>query len=133
MFDEYRIAHGADSDVDGCIRFLEERFSSQESCALVAVREETIIGFAHLYPRFASLKLSRNWILNDLYVCPEERRKGIARDLIEESKAFARDLGADMLTVTTTEENMAAKALYLSAGFKTIAGLEIFGCSVKAP
>jgi GNAT superfamily N-acetyltransferase len=130
LFDDYRVSNGASSDPEGCLEFLSARLTSHESCVLAAAHDCRVVGFANLFPRFASLKLKRNWILNDLYVCSEERRHGIARKLLEASKALASEYGADTLTVATTVDNFTAKALYLSFGFKPIEGIEAFALTL---
>jgi len=131
MFDEYRLVHGASSNVQLCAEFLGLRLANGESRALLAVHEGRPVGFAHLYPRYASLKLIRNWMLSDLYVKAGARRQGFARQLVEASKRLALEAGADTLLVTTTRDNVAAKALYLSSAFERVEGLESFSVAIR--
>ena len=131
LFDAYRIDHGCESAVEACATFLSQRLSANESRALLAFSGNSCLAFAHLYPRFASLKLTRNWILNDLYVRAEDRRKGLARSLVQASKTLASEAGADTLSVTTTADNRAAKALYFSTGFQAVDGIEVLGLPLE--
>ena len=55
--------------------------------------------------------------LGRLAVVPECRRRGVGRALVEDVIGFAREQGADRVTLCTQTENAAALALYASAGF----------------
>lgn len=63
-----------------------------------------------------------------MYVMPEYARRGIARALLDEVVAFARGEGLTHLTLTVTQTNAAARALYATAGFETF-GLE--PCAIR--
>ena len=54
--------------------------------------------------------------LNEIDVVEGERRKGVARALIEELKKIGRELGCVNLWVLTDEDNVPAMRLYRSAG-----------------
>jgi ribosomal-protein-alanine N-acetyltransferase len=58
-------------------------------------------------------------ILN-LAVAPEHRRRGIARRLLAEGLAQARELGAEVSWLEVRPSNLAARALYKSLGFKEV-------------
>ena len=45
----------------------------------VAVADGTGVGFVQLYPTFTSIGAKRAWVLNDLFVVPEARRRGVRR------------------------------------------------------
>jgi len=55
--------------------------------------------------------------LEELYVIPEQRRKGIGRALLEASIQAAREAGANHFELTTGEDDTAARALYESRSF----------------
>jgi GNAT superfamily N-acetyltransferase len=55
-------------------------------------------------------------LLNDLYVEPGERGRGVGRALIEASTAVARERGAERLEWTTAPDNATAQRLYDSTG-----------------
>jgi ribosomal protein S18 acetylase RimI-like enzyme len=73
---------------------------------------------------FAQLRF-RPWVYSDglhayleeLYVVPEQRRKGLGRALLDAALEAARDAGADQIELGTSEDDVAARALYESAGF----------------
>jgi ribosomal protein S18 acetylase RimI-like enzyme len=55
--------------------------------------------------------------LQELYVVPELRGRGIGRALLEATMAAARKAGATGIDLNTGETDTAARALYSSAGF----------------
>jgi ribosomal protein S18 acetylase RimI-like enzyme len=55
--------------------------------------------------------------LQELYVVPALRGRGIGRGLLEATMELARDAGATGIDLNTGETDTAARALYESAGF----------------
>jgi len=55
--------------------------------------------------------------LAELYVQPEHRRRGHGRALMEATLDAARAHGADYIEVATSEDDVAARALYERFGF----------------
>jgi GNAT superfamily N-acetyltransferase len=55
--------------------------------------------------------------LAELYVVPERRGQGLGRALMEAAIEFARDRGADHMELNTSEDDVAARALYERLGF----------------
>ena len=60
--------------------------------------------------------------LQELYVVPALRGRGIGRALLEASMAVAREDGATGIDLNTGETDTAARALYESAGFSNREG-----------
>ena len=77
----------------------------------------TPAGFTQLYPTFSSVRAARVWVLNDLFVAPGARKRGVAQALLDAAAAFARGDGAIRLELETTPENATAQALYRAAGW----------------
>ena len=75
-------------------------------------------GFVHLYPVFSSTNLTRQWILNDLYVVPEARKHGVAHALMDRARQFAEATQADGLMLETATDNHTAQRLYERLGWK---------------
>jgi ribosomal protein S18 acetylase RimI-like enzyme len=117
LFDGYRRFYQQPSDPARAATFLGERLQGGESVVLVAERGGTAVGFTQLYPMFSSVRTSRTWILNDLYVDSRARRCGVARSLLDAAAAFAREDGAAGLSLETTRDNAPARALYRAAGW----------------
>jgi len=55
--------------------------------------------------------------LEELYVYPDKRGKGLGRALLEAAMEVARERGADHIDLGTSEDDTAARGLYESAGF----------------
>lgn len=55
--------------------------------------------------------------LAELYVVPALRGEGRGRALLDAAMALARERGADHMDLGTSEDDVAARALYASAGF----------------
>ena len=55
--------------------------------------------------------------LEELYVVPERRGRGLGRALMEAALDVARREGADEMHLGTSEDDVAARALYESLGF----------------
>lgn len=117
LFDAYRSFYGQAPDLPLARQWLRERLRFGESVVLVAKRGGTAVGFAQLYPMFSSVRTARTWILNDLYVDAGSRRRGVARALLDAAAAFARSDGAAGISLETTQDNAAARALYRAAGW----------------
>ena len=117
LFDAYRQFYQQPSDLPLARQWLRERLRFGESVVLVARRAGTAVGFVQLYPMFSSVRTAKTWILNDLYVDAAARRGGIARALLEAAAKFAREDGAMGISLETTQDNAAARALYRAAGW----------------
>lgn len=119
LFDAYRMFYAQESDPALARNFLGERLQRCDSVVFLARLDDgAAAGFTQLYPTFSSVRAARTWILNDLYVAPAARRRGVARALLDAAAAFARDDGAIRLELETTPDNATAQALYRAAGWR---------------
>jgi len=119
LFDAYRVFYERPSDLNGAGHYLSERLSNLESVIFLALTEDGQqgLGFTQLYPSFTSLRMRRLWILYDLFVTPQSRRRGIGRALMERAREFAVETGATRLELSTAMDNRPAQALYESLGY----------------
>ena len=117
LFDAYRQFYEQPSDLPRARQWLRERLRFGESMVLVAKRGGIAVGFTQLYPMFSSVRTARTWILNDLFVDAGARRTGVARALLDAAAAFAREDGAMGISLETSQDNAAARALYRAAGW----------------
>ncbi len=118
LFDDYRQFYGQPGDLEGARNFLAERFERSESVIFIAQDEgAAMLGFTQLYPSFTSTAMKRIYILNDLYVAPDARRRGVATALLEGAAAFARESGAARLALSTAFDNLAAQSVYEAHGW----------------
>jgi ribosomal protein S18 acetylase RimI-like enzyme len=118
LFDAYRVFYKQPSDKEGAEKFLFERFEHGESVIFMAKDNEEAVGFTQLYPIFSSVSMQRLWLLNDLFVMEQGRRKGIAEKLMNAAKDFAILTRAKGLTLSTAIDNHYAQRLYERLGYK---------------
>jgi ribosomal protein S18 acetylase RimI-like enzyme len=120
LFDQYRVFYKQPSDPVAARRFIGDRLNHHDSVIYVALAEESdepvAFGFAQLYPAFSSISMKRLWILNDLFVAPEARNRGVARKLMEMARNLAVETGAKGIVLETAIDNRAAQALYEDLG-----------------
>jgi ribosomal protein S18 acetylase RimI-like enzyme len=119
LFDGYRIFYKQASDPALARAFIEERLQRDESVIFIARDggKREALGFTQLYPLFSSVSARRIWVLNDLFVAPAARNRGVARALMDCARDFAMEAGALRLILETAEDNHAAQALYESLGY----------------
>ncbi len=131
LFDKYRMFYKQPSDKQLAEKFIKERLENNESIIFVALEQENgkeiPIGFTQLYPKYTSLRALKNWILNDLYVESEHRKKGIGEKLIRTAMQFAKDNQAGFVQLETAVDNYTAQRLYETIGFvKQLPDMDFF-------
>lgn len=100
------------------LAFLSERLQRNESIIFIALDSNNhAIAFTQLYPSFSSASAARIFVLNDLFVKPEARRTGAAKQLLTAAATFARAAGAVRLTLSTEVTNHPAQSLYERQGW----------------
>jgi GNAT superfamily N-acetyltransferase len=117
LFDAYRQFYGQRSDIPAARAFLIDRFRHSESVIFIAIHDRKAVGFTQLYPSFSSISLARIYVLSDLFVASNVRKKGTGRKLLEAAVDFGRVVGACQLTLETAKTNLAAQSLYESCGW----------------
>lgn len=118
LFDKYRIFYQQQSNIEVARKFIQERLDNNESVIFVALAGNEPVGFTQLYPKYSSMRATKNWILNDLYVETIHRKKGIGEKLIEKAMDFARQNNAKFVELSTAVDNYIAQSLYERIGFK---------------
>ncbi|WP_350292087.1 GNAT family N-acetyltransferase [uncultured Croceitalea sp.] len=86
LFDAYRVFYEQASDNEGAKSFLEKRLEFNESVVFLAMDGDIAVGFTQLYMTFSSVSMESFYILNDLYVIPSYRTKGIGKALLNKAK-----------------------------------------------
>jgi GNAT superfamily N-acetyltransferase len=120
LFDGYRQFYGQLADYSLAEAFLRDRFANNDSVVFLAIDPPSGegLGFVQLYPSFSSVAARRIWILNDLFVAPVARRRGVGRALLAAARDLGASTGARRLVLSTVATNREARALYESCGYK---------------
>jgi GNAT superfamily N-acetyltransferase len=93
-----------------------DRFVAEESMYLVAWEDERPVGHAHVAWQGTHLGVPE---LQDVFVVPERRRRGIARRLTEEAEREAARRGFDRISLSVSaKRNEPARRLYESLGYR---------------
>ena len=102
---------------------------AERAAPLISSGEVTVLfagegpdGFAELRFRPSLYTGALDAYLEELYVVPERRGQGLGRALLEAVMDEARERGAAHIDLTTSEDDVAARALYEAAGFTNLEG-----------
>jgi GNAT superfamily N-acetyltransferase len=114
----YQSFYGVESPNDDRNRTFFRRFlaPSDDGLLIGAWAGAEPQGYACLYWFFTSIAAAESVLMNDLFVVPEARRRGVGRALIEASAEVARERGANHLEWTTAPDNATAQGLYDATG-----------------
>ena len=119
LFDAYRQFYKQDPDLAKARAFIEARLADDESVIFLALDDAGKgLGFTQLYPSYCSVEAQNVWILYDLFVAPDARRKGVAQALMAEAKALGIESGAAWLKLDTAISNIPGQTLYESLGWE---------------
>jgi ribosomal protein S18 acetylase RimI-like enzyme len=103
---------GMPLDLDHELAELDD-YIAKPHIALVVEDEGSVVGFA-----LARLEHPGIGHLSDIYVAPDQRRRGAATELIREVAQRLRESGASVLTLDVQLGNANARAAYERLGFK---------------
>lgn len=118
LFDAYRRFYRQAADLPGARAFLAARMAQRQSVILLAEDEEgAALGLAQLYPSFTSTGMKPILILNDLFVAPEARGRGVGSALLQAAAEHGRAAGAARLTLKTAVDNLTAQGVYAANGW----------------
>ncbi|MBO6792701.1 MAG: GNAT family N-acetyltransferase [Balneolaceae bacterium] len=126
LFDQYRRFYKKPSDLEASKAFLKERIEKSESEIFMAWEGETATGFVQLFPLFSSTRMARYWLLNDLFVAPEHRGKGVSKALIERAKDLCRETKACGMYLETSKDNHIGNQLYPATDFKLMDSVNFY-------
>jgi GNAT superfamily N-acetyltransferase len=114
----YQRFYGVDDVDEARNRDFFRRFLAPSEVGLLlgARAEDRLLGYACLYWHFSSTRALETVLMNDLFVDPDARGRGVGRALIEASADVARARGAAHLEWATQPDNHTAQRLYDSTG-----------------
>ena len=118
LFNSYRMFYGKKFDLKVAEEFLRSRIEKKDSKIFVCDFNNELSGFVQLYPLFSSTRVSKYWLLNDLYVDVNKRGKGFSKLLIQRSKELVIESKACGMMLETEKSNDIGNKLYPSTGFK---------------
>ncbi|MCY1139908.1 GNAT family N-acetyltransferase [Actinoplanes sp. Pm04-4] len=125
LFDEYRVHYGQEASA-ATPAWLADQITSGRLAVATAGEH----GFITVAVLPASLTLGEFWFVRDLFVPPRFRRRGVARALLTHVVEAARAAGARRVSLQTETGNASALALYASAGFRPVDGLEMLSLAL---
>ena len=119
LFDEYRQFYQLPTDVQKATAYLEARLGARDSVILIAADEAgQLLGFTQLYPTWCSLLAGPVYVLYDLYVAPQARRRGVGRALLKAAAERGQRDGKLRMTLSTAKTNADAQSVYESLGWQ---------------
>lgn len=130
LFDQYRVFYEQESNLAEAKAFIEARIKAEESVIFIAYWKGEAAGFTQLYPFFTSVGMKRKWILNDLFVHPDFRRRGVALRLMLEAMDFAKQSGAASISLETARDNHQAQRLYEQLGWMKNEDFWVYDCKL---
>lgn len=117
LFAEYRVFYEQPMEYHKSYDFLKERIEKGESDIFIAISDDKICGFTQLYPSFTSVGIGKIWILNDIFISPEYRKRGVAQSLIEKVLNYSEESDRGKVVLSTSYYNLKAQKLYEKLGF----------------
>lgn len=120
LFDRYRVFYRQPSDLSSAKEFIQQRLLNEDAVILMAIEKDLAVGYTQLFPSWSSVSMQRVWILNDLYVLPEARNRGIARALMSAARDLAISTNAVRLLLATEATNTIGQKLYESMGYRQL-------------
>ena len=118
LYVAYRIFYGEPPEKERAASFLRERLTQSSGRYFLAwAPSGSAVGFMHLMPSTNTLAMRPIWFLEDLYVDESARGQGVASALLTFAEGFARDHGAERLTLATAHDNAVAQHLYKKHGY----------------
>ncbi|WP_299890478.1 GNAT family N-acetyltransferase [uncultured Lacinutrix sp.] len=125
LFDGYRIFYRQISNNDAVKAFLKERLEKRDTIIFIAYIGDKAVGYTQLFHSFSSVAMKPIFILNDLFVDSNYRKKGVGVALMNKAKILCKELeykGIGLQTETTNP----AQHLYESLGWKKDSDLQYF-------
>lgn len=127
LFKQYRAFHQLPAASKTSRQFLQQRIEQKDAVILLAFSEQKAVGFALLFPSISSLAMKPVWILNDLFVEVQHRRRGVARELILQAERQALVKGIFSIKLATAEENLKAQSVYQAMGYRLNESFKHYG------
>ncbi len=122
LLDQYRQHYGANPAPEAVLDWMREQVSFERMRIYLAGEA---LGVCTVAVAPAALSLRTVWLVRDLYVRPDARRRGVARTLLSQVAEDAREAGAHRLTLQTETANIRAIELYAKDGFDALTDVTV--------
>ncbi|MFT5111088.1 MAG: ribosomal protein S18 acetylase RimI-like enzyme [Parasphingorhabdus sp.] len=120
LFDLYRQFYECEADLELATNYIAERIKNNESVIHVAIDGNAICGFVQMYPTFCSVQAVKIFVLYDLFVEKNARKRGVGELLMNKASEYARANGAARMDLSTAFTNRAGQHLYEKLGYKKV-------------
>jgi GNAT superfamily N-acetyltransferase len=117
LLDGYRVFYGQNPDPGAARIFLRQRLQKGDSTIFLAFEAGEATGFTQLYPSFSTVSLQPLLILNDLYVAPKHRKRGMGEALLRRAQEYCYASHCKGLALETGVDNP-ARLLYERLGWE---------------
>ena len=118
---------------EAAFAFIHARLRLRDSVIFLAEVEGEALGFMQLYPAYASLSLAPSWSLNDLFVDPAGRGKGIGTALMQAARELGLETGAAEIFLQTARDNDTAQSLYRGLGYQRDDAFLVYTLALPRP
>jgi ribosomal protein S18 acetylase RimI-like enzyme len=115
----YRSFYQQDRDGGRERAFVARHLKDGTSTIYLARDERGIaVGFVQLFQTYSTVKLGPLLILEDLFVAPEARGRGVASKLLARAVERSREISAVGMFLETAMDNVVAQRMYERAGWE---------------
>lgn len=128
----YRVFYDRTAQPDAERRFLHDRLTKHDSAIFIASDCAKAAGFVQLYMTHSSLQLAPALLLEDLFVNPGSRGRGIGRALLDRAREHALQIGAAGMFLETAHDNLRAQRVYERAGWQVESVFRKYTCPLTA-
>lgn len=119
-FDPHRFLAPGEGSERGYASFLGNVLDSNDDCVFVAEADGVVAGYVYAAMEPLSWKELRGpaGFIHDIAVAEDQRRSGMARELLRAAIDWLRERGAPRVILWTAAPNEAAHTLFRSLGFR---------------
>ncbi|MBV9270761.1 MAG: GNAT family N-acetyltransferase [Candidatus Eremiobacteraeota bacterium] len=117
LVDAYRAFYKQESDLESTRSFMRNRLQSPMTNVFLAEGKFGIVGFAQVFETYSTVRLAPMFILEDLFVDPQQRGAGVGTALLQRVVEFAKKRGAGGMFLETAHDNETAQRVYDRAGW----------------
>ena len=135
MFDQYRVFYRKEANPRLARRFIGDRLRNRDSILFLAKTKDKdggTLGFAQLYPSFSSASAGKILVLNDLYVRPAFRKRGVGHALISACLEYERAKRCIRVDLATEKQNRTAQSLYHALEFQENKAFKYYSKLIEA-